>query len=325
VPLVIALVPPPSPPEAAAMAYGGMLGDGWNVHGFREQDDVPDEVAGEAEFVMAAASQRVDKALLGRAPRLRMIQIPGHGFDHVDLDACAGAGVVVCTVASSGAESHTVAEMALLLAGVASRKVLAGDSMVRSGSWSKDPIFLMQVGELAGKTLGIVGYGRIGRELAKRARGFDMQVVYFDVVRSEDADAPEFLELNQLLAASDVVSLHAPLTSATRHLINDETIDKMKSTAVLVNTSRGPLVDDDALAHALQSGRIRAAAVDVFDPEPPPADSLLLALDNVVLSPHMAGVTQESVMRIVAAALENIQRVARGQEPHDVVIDDESH
>jgi len=274
---------------------------------------------------MAAASQTVDGSLLARAAKLRLVQVPGHGFDHVDMAACAAAGVPVCTVASSGAESHTVAELALLLAGVASRKVLAGDAMVRSGEWSKDPMYLMEIGELAGKTLGIVGYGRIGRELAKRARAFDMRVMYFDVVQPSDDDAPEFLELDKLLAVSDVVSLHAPLTSSTRHLINDETISKMKNTAVLVNTSRGPLVDADALARALQSRRIRAAAIDVFDPEPPPADSPLLGLDNVVLSPHMAGVTQESVLRIVAAALENIQRTARGEEPHDVVTAGEEH
>ena len=173
--------------------------------------------------------------------------------------------------------------------------------------------------ELAGKTLGIVGYGRIGRELAKRARAFDMRVVYFDVVRSEEADAPEFRELDRLLAEADVVSLHAPLTAETKHLIDDETIAKMKAGAVLVNTARGPLVDPEALAKALRTGRVRAAAIDVFDTEPPPSDSPLLGLDNVVLSPHMAGVTQESVMRIVGAALENCRRAARGEEPHDVV------
>ena len=324
-PVVIALVPPPSPPEAAGMAYGGMLGEGWEVHGFRDQRDVPDEMAASAEYVMAAASQRVDAALLARAPRLRLVQVPGHGFDHVDVAACVAAGVPVCTVASSGAESHTVAELALLLAGAASRKVLAGDAMVRSGTWSKDPQSLMEIGELAGKTLGIVGYGRIGRELAKRARAFDMRVVYTDVVRSPDEDEPEFLELEQLLGVSDVVSLHAPLTESTRHLINERTIARMKNGAVLVNTSRGPLVDADALAKALASGRLRAAAIDVFDPEPPPADSPLLQLDNVVLSPHMAGVTQESVLRIVAAALENIQRAARGEEPHDLVAPDAEH
>ncbi|MFN2545770.1 MAG: 2-hydroxyacid dehydrogenase [Actinomycetota bacterium] len=321
-PVLVALIPPPSPPEAAAMAYGGLLGPEWTVQGFRSEDDVPDEVAADAEFVVAAASQRVS-TLFDRAPRLRVVQIPGHGFDHVDLEAAERAGVPVCTVASSGAESHTVAEMALLLAGVASRRVVAGDRLVRDGKWGTQEMLFGGGGvfELAGKTLGIVGYGRIGRELAKRARAFDMRVVCSDVVPVEDDDV-EVIELDALLAQSDVVSLHAPLTPATRHLINGEALAKMKAGSILVNTARGPLVDADALARALASGRLRAAAIDVFDPEPPSADSPLLQLDNVVLSPHMAGVAQESVMRILGAALQNCRRVADGQPPHDVVTGD---
>jgi phosphoglycerate dehydrogenase-like enzyme len=319
VPILIALVPPPSPPEAAGMAYGGLLGADWIVHGYREEGEVPDDVVADAEFVMAAASQRVGD-LFARAPRLRLVQVPGHGFDHVDLEAASAAGVPVCTVASSGAESHTVAELALLLAGVASRRVIAGDRMVREGRWGTQEMLFGGggVNELAGKTLGIVGFGRIGRELAKRARAFDMRVIYTDVVAAEDTDV-ERRALDDLLAESDVVSLHAPLTPETKHLVNEEIIARMKPGAVLVNTARGPLVDADALANALRSGRIRAAAIDVFDPEPPPPDSPLLGLDNVVLSPHMAGVAQESIMRILGAALENCLRVARGEDPHDVI------
>ena len=296
------------------MAYGGLLGEEWTVHSFREESDVPDDAAAAAEFVMAAASQRVS-ALFSRAPHLRLVQIPGHGYDHVDL--AAAGDVPVCTVASSGAESHTVAEMALLLIGVASRRVIAGDRVVREGGWGTQEMLFGGPGvfELAGKTLGIVGFGRIGQELAKRARAFDMRVVFTDVVGTDD---PDFRELDALLAESDIVSLHAPLTSETKHLISDDTIGRMKPGAILVNTSRGPLVDEAALAKALQTGRLRAAAIDVFDPEPP-GDSPLLDLANVVLSPHMAGVTQESIMRILGAALENCRRVVRGEPPHDVV------
>jgi phosphoglycerate dehydrogenase-like enzyme len=301
------------------MAYGGLLGGSWTVHAFRDEKDVPDAVAGEAEFALAASPQQV-RSLFARAPNLQLVQVPGHGFDHVDLDAASRASVAVCTVASSGAESHTVAEMALLLAGVASRRIIAGDAMVREGRWGTQEMLFGGGGvfELAGKTLGIVGFGRIGRELAKRARAFGMAVLYTDVVRAEDTDV-EFRDLDGLLAASDVVSLHAPLTPETKHLMDDAAIARMKTGAVLVNTARGGLVDPDALARALRSGRIRAAAIDVFDPEPPPPDSPLLGLDNVVLSPHMAGVAQESVMRILGAALENCRRVERGEDPHDVV------
>jgi len=301
------------------MAYGGLLGDEWSVHAFRDEADVPTEVAAGTEFLVAAAAQRVSR-LFARAPMLRLVQIPGHGFDHVDLSAAARTGVPVCTVASSGAESHTVAELALLLAGVASRRIISGDRLVREGRWGTQEMLFGGGGvfELAGKTLGIVGYGRIGRELAKRARAFDMRVLYTDVLRVDDPGV-EFRELDALLAESDIVSLHAPLTPETKHLVNEETIGRMRAGAVLVNTARGGLVDAGALAVALRSGRLRAAAIDVFDPEPPTPYSPLRGLDNVVLSPHMAGVSQESVMRILGAALENCRRVARGEEPHDVV------
>ncbi|MEX2457603.1 MAG: NAD(P)-dependent oxidoreductase [Actinomycetota bacterium] len=324
--LLVALIPPPSPPEIAAPAYQGMLGEGWEVRAFREQGEVPDDVAAEAEFLMPAASQGVDASLLSRMPRLRMVQVPGHGYDHVSLADAAAAGVPVCSVASSGAEAHTVAEMAILLAGVASRQIVKGHDLVRGGGWGAQALLLTGgVLELAGKTMGLVGLGRIGREAAKRARAFDMRVLYHDVVRppaEEEASLGiEFRELDDLLKESDVVSLHAPLTRATRGLIDERALSLMRGNAVLVNTSRGALVDAAALADALKAGRIRAAALDVFETEPPPPDSPLVGLDNVILSPHMGGVTGESVLRILGAAIENVRRVSRDEEPLDVIED----
>jgi len=307
-----------------------MLGEGWVVRAFNSVDDVDDDAAAAAEFlVVPPGSGEVDARFLKRAPRLRLVQVPGHGFDHVNVADATAAGVPVATVASSGAEAHTVAEMAILLAGVASRRVLQGHRAVLEGRWGALEMLQGGVFELAGKTIGLVGLGRIGREVAKRARGFDMRVVYHDVFRPtperEREAGVEFRELDALLAESDVVSLHAPLTPETRGLINERTLGLMKPNAVLVNTSRGPLVDAAALAKALRDGKIRAAAIDVFDPEPPPADLPLYELDNVVLSPHMAGVTGESILRIIAAALENCRRVARGEAPLDVVTEGSSH
>ena len=322
---LVALIPPPAPPEIAAPAYQGMLGDDWVVHAYRDAADVPDDIAVAADYLMPAASQRVDAALLSRMPNLRMIQVPGHGYDHVSITDAAAAGVPVCSVASSGAEAHTVAEMAILLAGAASRRILAGDRMVRDGGWGVQQMIMAGGGvvELAGKTLGLVGLGRIGREVAKRARAFDMRVLYTDVVRPSPEDEAameiEYRDLDDLLKASDVVSLHAPLTKATRGLIGERALGLMRSTAVLVNTSRGPLVDSAALADALRNGKLRAAAIDVYETEPPGADSPLLGLDNVVLSPHMGGVTGESVLRILGAAIENLRRAARGEDPLDVI------
>lgn len=327
--LVVALVPPPSDPQLAMAAYGGMLGSGWTVHGYRDQEEVPDEVAAEAEFLLAAAGPAVDARLIKRAPKLRLIQIPGHGFDHVNLEDAAAAGVPVATVASSGAEAHTVAEMAILLAGAASRRILEGDRFLREGSWGNLVMLQRGIFELAGKTIGLVGLGRIGREVAKRARAFDMRVIYHDVVRPDPAAerdlGVEYRDLDALLGEADVVSLHTPLTPETTGLIGERALSLMKPSAVLVNTARGPLVDAGALARALRERRIRAAAIDVFDPEPPARDNPLLGLEEVVLSPHMAGVTAESIMRILAAALENCRRAARGEEPHDLVTPGAAH
>lgn len=328
-PTVVALIPPPSDPSLASTAYGGMLGEGWTVQGYSSQDEVPDDVAAQAEFVVSPPPVTVDKALIARAPKLRLIQVPGHGFDHINLADAAAAGVPVATIASTGAEAHTVAEMALLLAGAASRRVLLGDRRVRAGEWGQLQMVQTGIFELAGKTIGLVGLGRIGREVAKRARAFDMRVLFFDVYRpGEEAEREigvEYRELDALLAEADIVSLHAPLTPETRGVINDKTLALMKATAVLVNTARGPLVDAHALARALREGIIRAAAIDVFDPEPPAKDNPLLGLENAVLSPHMAGVTAESLMRIIFAALQNVKRVADGQDPLDVVAEGAAH
>ena len=329
--LVVAIVPPPSDPSLASVAYGGMLGEGWDVQGFNSIDDVPDDVAADGEFLVAPpGAGQVDARFFERAPKLRLVQVPGHGFDHVNVADATAAGVPVSTIASSGAEAHTVAEMAILLAGVASRRVLQAHRAVLDGRWGTLEMLQGGVFELAGKTIGLVGLGKIGREVAKRARAFDMRVVYHDVFRmSEEQEREAGVEfipsLDRLLAEADIVSLHAPLTPETRGLINERTLALMKPHAVLVNTARGPLVDAEALAKALKNGVIRAAAIDVFDPEPPPKDLPLYELDNVVLSPHMAGVSGESILRIIAAALENCRRVARGEEPLDVVTEGSSH
>ena len=326
---MIAIVPPPAEPSMASMAYGGMLGEGWRVEAFNDPREIPDDVAGEAEFLVVPPPAPIDAGLLSRMQKLRLIQVPGHGFDHVDVAAASAAGVPVATIASSGAEAHTVAEMAILLAGAASRRLLPGDRAVREGRWGTLTMLQGGVFELAGKTIGLVGLGRIGREVAKRARAFDMRVIYSDVFRlapEQERDAGvEFFELETLLREADIVSLHAPLTPETRGLINERTLKLMKPTAVLVNTARGPLVEAAALAEALRNGTIRAAAIDVFDPEPPAGDLPLKELENVVLQPHMAGVTGESILRIIAAALENCRRVARGEEPLDVLTEGSSH
>src|SRR5438067_1907716 len=249
----IALVQPPHEPAMAGTFFGYLLGDGWDVEGFGAQEDVPDDVAAETEFILAALAP-VDGSLIRRCPKLRLIQVPGHGFEHVDVDAARAAGVPVATVASSGAEAHTVAEWAILMAGAASRRLTEGHNALKSGEFAN--VTLMQAGvfELAGKTIGIVGLGRIGREVAKRARGFDMKIVYHDAYRpTPDVERElgvEYRDLDALLQESDVVTLHVPATGKTKALIGARELEMMKPESILVNTSRGPVVDHDALLDA---------------------------------------------------------------------------
>jgi len=321
--LLVALVPASVDPAGALGLYGGFLGADWTVQAYATQDAVPDDVAAEMVALLASAPVTVDARLLRRATRLKLVQVIGHGFDHVSLADARAASVPVCTVASSGAEAHIVAEMTIVLAGVASRRVIDGDAYVRAGNWGQMAMLQQGVFELAGKTIGLIGFGHIGHEVAKRARAFAMRILYHDRLRpdpsTEQALGVEYRELDALLSESDIVSLHVPLTSQTRGLIGTRALALMKPTAVLVNTARGPIVDAAALAGALRDGRLRAAAIDVFDAEPPRADDPLLQAPNCVLSPHVGGATAESVMRILAAALENCKRVGRGEPPRDVV------
>lgn len=320
--LLVALVPEPTDRAFVETTYIAILGNGWDVKAFRNQEDVPDDDAADAEFIVAATPQAVDSQLLGRAPKLRLVQVLGHGFDHVNLEHAGAAGIPVANVGSSGAEAHTVAEMTMLLAGMSSRRLIEGDRRVRERRWGQVAMLQAGVLELAGKTIGLVGFGRIAREVAKRARAFEMRVLYHNPKPDPDAERElgvEYRELELLLAESDVVSLHTPLTPETERMINEEALAKMKPTAVLVNTARAALIDEKAVAVALQEGRLRGYATDVFEPEPPNADSPILAAPNAVLSPHMGGVTVESLLRIVQAALENCKRVAAGEDPIDVV------
>jgi phosphoglycerate dehydrogenase-like enzyme len=326
---VIAFVASPASPDLAQLAYSGMLGAGWTVNAYSTADDAPDDVAASVDVVIPAAGVTIDDRFIKRCPELKLIQVPGHGFDHIDMAAASAAGIPVATVASSGAEAHTVAEMAILLAGVAGRRILEGDRFVREGQWGNLVMLQRGIFELAGKTIGVVGMGRIGREVTKRAKAFDMRVIYYDAFRldqgREQELGVEFFELDALLAEADVVSLHAPLTPETTGMINERTLGLMKPMAVLVNTARGPLVDAAALTKALTEGRIRAAAIEVFDPEPPHADNPLRTAPNCVISPHMAGVTAESVLRIIAAAIQNVQRFAAGEPVRDVVAEGAAH
>jgi D-3-phosphoglycerate dehydrogenase len=227
---------------------------------------------------------------------LRVVVKYGSGMDNIDVEAARSRGVQVSS--TPGTNARSVAELAIALLLTLARNVALHDRGVRAGSWRR----LTGV-ELAGKQLGIVGYGAIGREVARIARGLDMNVVAHDpLVEGADVD---LVPLDELYAASDAVSLHLPLTDETRGLVGDRELAAMKSTAFLINTARGGLVDEAALADALRSGRLAGAALDGFEMEPL-GDSPLRQLDNVVLSPHAGASTYDAVLRTAAQAVDQL-------------------
>ncbi len=273
------------------------------------------EAARDAEVLVVTYIDRVDAALVEGLPRLRHLASYGVGVNHLDLEACRRRGVLVTNTPGVVTDATADHAMALLLA--AARRVAEGDRVVRAGGWTRvDPAWLLGT-EVTGKTLGIVGFGRIGQAVARRAAGFDLRVLYTGP-RAVDFPGARRVDLDELLAQSDFVSLHVPLTPATRHLLSRERLARMRPGAVVVNTARGPVVDDAALAEALGSGQLAAAGLDVF-PDEPRVPAAYLGLENVVLTPHLGSGTRETRAAMARMVLEEVHRVARGEPPRHAV------
>ncbi|GAA0681940.1 2-hydroxyacid dehydrogenase [Kitasatospora atroaurantiaca] len=259
---------------------------------------------------------------LAAAPGLELVQCASHGFDYVDLEAARRQGVTVCNIGSSGAEKQNVAEQTFALMLALAKQLVPAHTALTEGDWAL-PRLQQSITELSGKTLGIVGLGHIGEEVARRAAAFEMTVLYTGP-QAAPAEVEQRLgarrvELDELLRTSDYISLHAPLTESTRHLLNAERLALLKPTAFVINTARGALIDQEALADALEAGVLAGAGIDVFDPEPPTAGLRLLRAPNVVLSPHVAGVTRETLIRIALAAVQNVADHLDGKPPRDVI------
>jgi phosphoglycerate dehydrogenase-like enzyme len=247
------------------------------------------------------------------ARRLKLVQVMSAGYEHVDLGLAARYSVPVAHFGD--AMASTVAEHAVLLILALQRKLLQLDAAVRGGKWrtGEPPMY-----ELRGKRVGVVGFGLIGQEVARRLSVFDAAVSYFQRHRAGEAERAlgvRYQPFDELLSTSDIVTLNVPLTSSTRHLIGARELALMNSEAVLINVSRGAVVDEAALLDALQTGRLRGAGLDVLEQEPPDAANPLLRLENVVLTPHDAGSSVEVWPRVVANCFANIERVARGEPP----------
>ncbi|MFJ3223014.1 2-hydroxyacid dehydrogenase [Streptomyces sp. NPDC086783] len=282
-----------------------------------------DPVALREAHVVITGLGPVDAVHIAAAPRLELIQCASHGFDYVDLDAARARGLPVCNIGSSGAEKQNVAEQTFALMLALAKQLVPAHTALVDADWAL-PRLQRSITELSGKVLGIVGLGHIGEEVARRAVAFDMSIVYAGPQPlGPEAEAQlggaRYVELDELLRVSDYVTLHAPLTETTRHLLNAERLALLKPTAFVVNTARGALIDQDALADALEAGTLAGAGIDVFDPEPPTAALRLLKAPNVVLSPHVAGVTRETLVRIALAAVQNVADFLAGKAPRDVV------
>jgi len=266
--------------------------------------------------LVALITEIIDEALLDACPDLKVVANVAVGYNNVDVNAATRRGVVITN--TPDVLTDTTADFAWSLLMASARRVVESDRYVREGRWKQWDFSLLWGADIHGKTLGIVGFGRIGRAMAKRARGFDMRVLYQDAVRADPAAERELnashVDLATLLRESDFVTLHTPLLPETRHLINTESLRAMKKTAYLVNASRGPVVDEGALVQALQEGWIAGAGLDVFENEPD-LNPGLIGLPNVVLAPHIGSASNDTRVKMSTLAVENCLAVLEGKLP----------
>ena len=279
----------------------------------KREDDVIAAIDGMHGVV--ASTEPYTRRVIESSQTLRVLSRTGVGYDAIDLDAATDRSVAVCTTV--GSNDRTVADWAVLAMLALSRKLPAAMEGISDGRWVR-PVGL----DFWGKTIGIIGLGAIGKHVTRRVRAFECEVLAYDVV-TDDAFAAEFgvryVDVDELVEQSDFVTVHTLLVPATRGMINEQRLRRMKPTAYVVNTSRGPVIDERAMERALQERWIAGAALDVFEREPLPPGSVLRTLDNVILSPHVAGVTFESTRRSVTMACENLRRVLAGEKPLSIV------
>jgi glyoxylate reductase len=270
----------------------------------------------EADALIALLDVAVDAALLDAGPHLKVVANHAVGYDNVDVAAASARGIAVTNTPDVLTDATADFTFALILA--AARRLGEGEVLARSGNWlgwAPDQLLGQSV---AHRVIGIIGFGRIGQAVARRAAGFAMEILYTSPREPADVAGARRVELNELLAAADVVTLHCPLTAATRHIIDAAALQRMKPTAVLVNTARGPCVDEEALAAALERGTIAAAGLDVFDKEPS-IHAGLLASRKVVLAPHLGSATLEARGGMARLCAEAVAAVLAGRRPAHLV------
>jgi glyoxylate reductase len=274
----------------------------------------------DVDGLLSLLTDRVDAELLEAAPKLRVVANMAVGYDNIDVPAATARKIPVTN--TPGVLTETSADMAWALLMSTARRIVEADRFTRDGKWKTWGPMLLLGQDVHHATLGLIGMGRIGAEVAKRARGFDMRILYHSRTRKPELERDLGIEpvaLDDLLRQSDFVSIHTPLTEETRGLIGARELSLMKPTSILINTSRGPVVDQRALAEALQAGRIFGAGLDVFEVEPLPMDDPLLKLENVVIPPHIASASFATRGKMARMAAENCLAVLEGRRPANPV------
>jgi phosphoglycerate dehydrogenase-like enzyme len=288
-----------------------------DVHKFTEEK-LMEEIA-DADIVLGdyTGSTAITRRIVQAAKKLKLIQQPSVGYNHIDISACKEFGIPVAN--TPGANDIGVAEHTLMLALACLKNLPLYNTKTHQGEWLFTQAQRTGIFELNGKTYGLMGMGRTARAVAERLVPFGVKLLYYDIIRLSAAEEKKYhaayASMEEILKTADVVSLHLPLTAETTKIIDAVKLALMKSTAVLINVGRGALVDETALAEALRGKKIAFAAVDVFTEEPPPKDHPLFGLENIILTPHLAGSTRESGMRIMNMALDNLARVLKGEKP----------
>jgi len=283
------------------------------------REEIAEEIR-DKDGLLCLLTDAIDGGIMDRSPRLRIISNYAVGYNNIDVNAATERGIIVTN--TPGVLTETSADFAFALLMAIARRLPESERLARAGKFKGwGPMFMLGE-DIHGKTLGIVGMGRIGKVVARRASGFDMRVIYHNAHRlssKEEASLrAEFVQFEDLLSGSDFISIHVPLSEQTRHLFGEKELRAMKSDSYLINTSRGPVVDEKALVKALEDGVIRGAALDVYENEPE-IEPGLLRLENVIVAPHVASATVETRTKMAVMAAENLIAAMEGRVPQYIV------
>ncbi len=277
------------------------------------KEEIIDGVRGK-DVLICLLTDKIDAEVMDASPRLKIIANYAVGVDNIDIEEATRRGIVVTN--TPGVLTETVADLTWALMLAIARRIVEGDEFTRAGKFKGWAPLLMLGGDIHGKTLGIIGAGRIGQAVARRARGFDMKVLYYSRERKEEMEkmGAKYVDIHTLLRESDFVSLHVPLTPETYHMIGERELREMKSSAYLINTARGKCIDERALVRALKEGWIRGAALDVFENEPEITPELK-ELKNVIITPHIGSASYETRSRMAVMVAENVLAALEGKMP----------